>query len=126
MPGLYQLLEFICVGGLWYVNPGTCSPIRWTICTRPWLLSAVCAAVCPAKINAADWGADVMNCIPMIPVQDTPFEHLGEPTDAEMVRIRALASGHLPQMYHGRRCRADAVGLLFSSGKDFSFTAFWL
>lgn len=62
--------------------------------------------------KAADWGADVMNCIPVIPVPDTPFEHLGTPADAEMVRIRASASLHLPQMYHCRRCRADAVGLL--------------
>ncbi|NLW36555.1 radical SAM protein [Syntrophus buswellii] len=64
--------------------------------------------------KAAEWGVDLMNCIPMIPVQDTPFECLGAPADAEMVRIRALASLHLPQMYHCRRCRADAVGLLCS------------
>ncbi len=64
--------------------------------------------------KAADWGADVMNCIPMIPVQDTPFESLRAPADAEMVRVRALASRHLQQMYHCRRCRADAVGLLCS------------
>jgi len=55
-----------------------------------------------------------MNCIPVIPVPDTPFEHLGTPADAEMVRIRASASFYLPQMYHRRRCRADAVGLLCS------------
>ncbi|WP_093884480.1 radical SAM protein [Syntrophus gentianae] len=68
--------------------------------------------------NAADWGADVMNCIPMIPVRDTPFAGLGTPADAEMVRMRALASRHLPQMYHCRRCRADAVGLLCSKNHE--------
>ncbi|OPY13068.1 MAG: hypothetical protein A4E70_01996 [Syntrophus sp. PtaU1.Bin005] len=42
--------------------------------------------------KAAEWGVDLMNCIPMIPVQDTPFECLGAPADAEMVRVRVLAS----------------------------------
>ena len=57
-------------------------------------------------------GADVMNCIPMIPVPDTPFENLKEPNEHEMNRIRDFASLHIPQMYHCQRCRADAVGLL--------------
>jgi nitrogen fixation protein NifB len=64
--------------------------------------------------EVASLGADVMNCIPMIPVPNTPFEHLGEPGDDEMDRIRNFASLHIPQMYHCRRCRADAVGLLCS------------
>lgn len=64
--------------------------------------------------EVAHLGADIMNCIPMIPVPDTPFEHLGTPTGAEMDRIRSLASFHIPQMYHCQRCRADAVGLLCS------------
>ena len=62
--------------------------------------------------EVAALGADVMNCIPMIPVEDTPFVHLGAPTDEIMSRIRDFASLHMPQMYHCRRCRADAVGLL--------------
>lgn len=64
--------------------------------------------------EAATLGADLMNCIPLIPVPDTPFERLDPPTDAEMNRLRDLASLHVPQMYHCRRCRADAVGLLCS------------
>ncbi|OPY04025.1 MAG: FeMo cofactor biosynthesis protein NifB [Syntrophus sp. PtaB.Bin001] len=64
--------------------------------------------------KAAEWGADVMNCIPMIPVANTPFENLEEPDDAEMARIRDIASFYVPQMYHCRRCRADAVGLICS------------
>jgi len=59
-------------------------------------------------------GADVMNCIPMIPVEDTPFVHLGAPTDELMSRVRDFASLHMPQMYHCRRCRADAIGLLYA------------
>jgi nitrogen fixation protein NifB len=62
--------------------------------------------------EAARLGADLMNCIPMIPLPDTPFSHLAEPDAAQMVRIRALAARHMPQMYHCRRCRADAVGKL--------------
>ena len=60
-------------------------------------------------------GADVMNCIPMIPVPDTHFEHLGEPAEAEMAQIRNSASSYIPQMYHCQRCRADAVGFLCSN-----------
>jgi len=59
-------------------------------------------------------GADVMNCIPMIPVPDTPFEHLSDPVEAEMAHIRNSASFYIPQMYHCQRCRADAAGLLYS------------
>jgi nitrogen fixation protein NifB len=62
--------------------------------------------------EAACLGADIMNCIPLIPVPDTPFEFLASPGDAEIERIRDLASRHIPQMYHCQRCRADAVGLL--------------
>jgi len=63
-------------------------------------------------------GADMMNCIPMIPVPDTSFEHLGAPADAEIDRIRNSASFYIPQMYHCRRCRADAVGLLCSDEEN--------
>jgi len=62
--------------------------------------------------EVAELGADIMNCIPMIPVEDTPFAQLGAPTDDQMIRVRDFASLHMPQMYHCRRCRADAAGLL--------------
>ena len=60
----------------------------------------------------AELGADVMNCIPMIPVPGTPFEGLQEPGAEEMEGIREVASLHIPQMYHCQRCRADAAGFL--------------
>lgn len=63
-----------------------------------------------AKVAA--WGADTMNCIPLIPVHDTPFAGLTTSTEAEMAYIRKSIAGHIPQIYHCRRCRADAVGLL--------------
>ncbi|HQJ95135.1 MAG TPA: radical SAM protein [Syntrophorhabdaceae bacterium] len=62
--------------------------------------------------EVAEMGADIMNCIPMIPVADTPFESIDEPCKKTMNRIRDLASRYVPQMYHCTRCRADAVGIL--------------
>ena len=62
--------------------------------------------------EASELGVDVMNCIPMIPVEGTPFEQLGATTDREMDRVRNLASLYIPQMYHCRKCRSDAAGLL--------------
>ncbi|MDF2928402.1 MAG: nitrogenase Fe-Mo cofactor synthase, NifB protein [Anaerospora sp.] len=62
--------------------------------------------------KAAMWGADKMNCIPLIPVQGTPLAEHVTPTEAEMAFIRKSISGHMPQIFHCRRCRADAVGLL--------------
>ena len=62
----------------------------------------------------AGLGADIMNCIPMIPVQDTPFVSRRRPTQAEMEQVCRSASLFIPQMHHCQRCRADAVGLLSS------------
>lgn len=57
-------------------------------------------------------GADVQNCIPLIPVDGTPFSVLNEPSPSDMRAVRAKASVHINQMSHCARCRADAVGLL--------------
>jgi len=57
-------------------------------------------------------GADVMNCIPMYPVKDTPFAEIGEMSPGDITKIRAEVAEVLPQMEHCTRCRADAVGLL--------------
>lgn len=60
----------------------------------------------------AGLGVDVLNCMPMYPNRDTPFENLGEPGREMMEGLRAQAGRHLPQMHHCTRCRADAAGLL--------------
>ncbi len=65
-------------------------------------------------------GADIMNCIPLIPVEDTVFENLKEPTHKQMVRLRTRIKENIPVMTHCARCRADAVGLL---GQDLEDTA---
>lgn len=60
----------------------------------------------------AELGADVQNCIPLIPVEGTPFGVLYEPSAASMRTVRAKTSMYIKQMTHCARCRADAVGLL--------------
>ena len=66
-------------------------------------------------------GADLFNCIPLIPVEGSLFEYLEEPGHNTMSGIKNAAAKFLPQMKHCRRCRADAAGLLHQ--KD---PGFWL
>ncbi|MBO4296845.1 MAG: radical SAM protein [Desulfovibrio sp.] len=66
--------------------------------------------------QARAWGAGLMNCIPLIPVPGTPLAFCGEPEPGTLQQVRAQAERHLPQMRHCTRCRADACGLLGSSG----------
>lgn len=62
--------------------------------------------------HVAQLGADVQNCIPLIPVAGTPYGSLEEPPPKVMRQLRAQASRHIRQMSHCVRCRADATGLL--------------
>ena len=62
--------------------------------------------------SAADWGADAFNCLPLIPVKETPFYNSSPPSELEILTLRKAAARHLPQISHCRRCRADAVGKL--------------
>ncbi|HEX3018955.1 MAG TPA: radical SAM protein [Chitinispirillaceae bacterium] len=66
--------------------------------------------------TVADLGADLHNCIPMIPVTATPFAEIEEPLSEQMQRIQALAGAYIPQMFHCNRCRADACGFLTEKG----------
>ncbi|MDD4920975.1 MAG: nitrogenase cofactor biosynthesis protein NifB [Bacteroidales bacterium] len=69
--------------------------------------------------KCAKLGADVINCIPLIPTDGTDFADYPKP-DAKMIfKVRTLASKHLKLMSHCARCRADAAGLL---GQDLSET----
>ncbi len=69
-----------------------------------------------AKEMAA-MGADLMNCIPVYPTKNTPFETIEKPTAEMMTRIREEISEYITPMTHCARCRADAAGLL---GQDSS------
>jgi nitrogen fixation protein NifB len=55
-------------------------------------------------------GADIMNCMPLVPVKGAAFEELPEPDNLTTSRVRLQSGLHLPQMSHCARCRADAVG----------------
>ncbi len=69
-----------------------------------------------AKAVAA-WGADLMNCIPLLPVANTRFALTSSPSAQLMHSIRAEAGEVIPQMRHCTRCRADALGLLGEDGQ---------
>ncbi|MDR3198235.1 MAG: radical SAM protein [Planctomycetaceae bacterium] len=60
----------------------------------------------------AGLGADIQNCMPLLPVKDTPFESLTPLTQNEITSIRKNSEKYLSQMNHCARCRADAVGLI--------------
>lgn len=68
-----------------------------------------------AKTVAA-LGADVMNCIPVLPTKDTAFENLEAPSKGMIFKVRAQSEDYIDMMTHCSRCRADAAGLL---GQDF-------
>lgn len=57
-------------------------------------------------------GADIFNCIPMIPVEGAAFGNLTEPDHNLMWKIREEAGKFMPQMKHCQRCRADAAGMI--------------
>lgn len=57
-------------------------------------------------------GVDMMNNLPLYPVEGTPFGELLAPSPGEIARAREDAEEFVPQMTHCQRCRADAVGLL--------------
>jgi len=57
-------------------------------------------------------GVDFLNCMALLPNEDTPFADIPEPDSQCMAELRNRAEEYLPQMRHCTRCRADAVGLL--------------
>jgi nitrogen fixation protein NifB len=60
--------------------------------------------------KAGSLGADIMNCMPLVPVKGAVFEELPPPDSLTTARVRLQSGQHLPQMTHCARCRADAVG----------------
>lgn len=62
--------------------------------------------------RAKSLGADVINVIPMIPVQGSDFVDLGSPCGTLLEQVRSQAQEYLPLMKHCARCRADAAGLI--------------
>ena len=62
--------------------------------------------------KVGDMGADIMNCMPLVPVKGAAFEELPPPDSLTTARVRLQSGLHLPQMTHCARCRADAVGYI--------------
>jgi nitrogen fixation protein NifB len=57
-------------------------------------------------------GADVINCLPLNPVEGTPFAANGKPDHEIMQKVRWEASTHMQVVRHCQMCRADAAGRL--------------
>jgi nitrogenase cofactor biosynthesis protein NifB len=57
-------------------------------------------------------GADLSNIMQLIPVKGSFFEHLPLVSNQDIMAMRKKCEAILPQMYHCRQCRADAVGTL--------------
>ncbi|MCH5375104.1 MAG: nitrogen fixation protein NifB, partial [Planctomycetes bacterium] len=55
---------------------------------------------------------DILNCIPLYPVEGTPLGEVEEPSADLVAEVRRRSAAYLPQMHHCTRCRADAAGLL--------------
>jgi nitrogen fixation protein NifB len=62
--------------------------------------------------QVAEFGADMMNCVPLKPVQGSEFECIAEPDAKMTARVRIECGTHVPQMTHCARCRADAAGFI--------------
>jgi nitrogen fixation protein NifB len=58
---------------------------------------------------AREWGADVLNVIPLIPAGG--LSHLRAPAASEYGAVCEEAERHLPVKSNCRRCRADACGV---------------
>jgi nitrogen fixation protein NifB len=63
-------------------------------------------------------GADILNCIPLLPAADTDFADKPAPTPESISEIQKTARQYIPLMKHCTRCRADAVGLLGAPQND--------
>ncbi len=57
-------------------------------------------------------GAYIVNILPLIPVEGTPFADMRAPTPEERKEMMDRCSLDAKMMRHCRQCRADAIGLL--------------
>ena len=59
-----------------------------------------------------DLGVYIVNILPLIPVEGTPFSSLEAPTPEQRKELMNLCANDVRMMRHCRQCRADAIGLL--------------
>jgi nitrogen fixation protein NifB len=62
--------------------------------------------------SVSSLGADIFNCMPLIPSAGSIFSGFSKPPKEMVAQTRAIAAEHIAQMKHCERCRADAVGLI--------------
>jgi nitrogen fixation protein NifB len=60
----------------------------------------------------AEYGVDLMNVLPLYPVEGSDFGDMDEPSCTQVEDMRSIAGEYVTQMRHCTRCRADAIGLL--------------
>ncbi|MDC7124573.1 MAG: radical SAM protein [Spirochaetales bacterium] len=68
--------------------------------------------IIPIAKMAQHYDVDLMNVIPLIPVEGTAFENFEEPSCRDVESFRSAAGEFVDQSRHCKRCRADAVGIL--------------
>ncbi|MDC7225129.1 MAG: radical SAM protein [Spirochaetales bacterium] len=68
--------------------------------------------ILPIAKMAKAYGCELMNIIPLIPVEGTVFENITESSCAVVESHRSDAQEFVRQSRHCKRCRADAVGIL--------------
>jgi len=68
--------------------------------------------------EVSEMGADLMNCIPLLPTADTAFANLPEPDAKMRFALRLKCGDYMNQMTHCARCRADAIGKLSEPMED--------
>lgn len=59
-----------------------------------------------------DCGCKITNIMQLIPVKGSCFEDMKVVSMEELNKLRREAENMLPQMYHCKQCRADAIGTL--------------
>ncbi len=62
--------------------------------------------------KVAEFGADILNCMPYYSTTETFFENIAEPSPEMVEAIQKATGQYLPQMMHCSRCRADAAGII--------------
>jgi MoaA/NifB/PqqE/SkfB family radical SAM enzyme len=77
------------------------------------MLKGINDAHIPVLIEAVkEAGADMANIMQLIPVKGSVFESMPLLSNVEIRDMKKRCEGMLPQMYHCRQCRADAIGPL--------------
>lgn len=68
--------------------------------------------------TVAELGADIINCVPLYPVEGTEFEEIPQPSGQVIAELREQVGRYLPVMTHCTRCRADAAGILGEANQE--------